>query len=44
MGWVDNNKYYHLIWNNGEYVIDFRSSNIGKDELIEIAKSVQKVE
>ena len=43
MGWLDNNKYYHLIWNNGEYVIEL-GSNIGKDELIEIAKSVQKVE
>ncbi|MCR5480630.1 MAG: DUF4367 domain-containing protein [Ruminococcus sp.] len=43
IGWFDNHNYYHLIWNNGEYVIVI-SSNIGKDELIEIAKSVQKVE
>ena len=43
MGWLDNNNYYNLIWNNGEYVIVI-SSNIGKSELIEIAKSVQKVE
>lgn len=43
IGWYDNHNYYHLIWNNGEYVIDL-GSNIGKDKLIEIAKSVQKVE
>lgn len=43
IGWIDNRNYYHLIWNNGEYVIDL-GSNIGKDKLIEIAKSVQKVE
>ena len=39
----DNNQYYHLVWNNGEYIIILRS-NLSKDELIEIAKSVQKVE
>lgn len=43
IGWFDNHNYYHLIWNNGEYVIVI-SSNIGKSELIGIAKSVQKVE
>lgn len=43
IGWYDNQNYYHLIWNNGEYVIDL-GSNIGKDKLIETAKSVQKVE
>lgn len=43
MGWFDIHNYYHLIWNNGEYVID-TMSNIGKDKLIEIAKFVQKVE
>ena len=43
IGFEDNNGYYHLIWNNGEYIIDL-GSNIGKDVLIEIAKSVQKVE
>ena len=42
-GWIDNQNYYTLIWNNGEYVIEI-SSNIGRDELIEIAKSVQKEE
>ena len=40
---LDNRGYYTLIWNNGEYVFEL-SSNIGKDELISIAKSVQKVE
>ena len=43
IGWFDNHNYYHLIWNNGEYVIEI-SSTIGKDKLIEVAKSVQKVE
>ena len=43
MGWLDNHNYYNLIWNNGEYVIVI-SSNISKSELIEMAKSVQKVE
>jgi len=43
IGFLDNHNYYTLIWNNGEYVIHL-SSNIGKDALIEIAKSVQKVE
>ena len=43
IGWFDNHNYYHLIWNNGEYVIVI-SSNIGRSELIGIAKSVQKVE
>lgn len=39
----DNNQYYHLIWDNGDYIISL-GSNIGKDILIDIAKSVQKVE
>lgn len=43
IGYIDNQNYYTLIWNNGEYVIQI-SSNIGKDALIEIAKSVQKAE
>ena len=43
IGFEDNNGYYHLIWNNGEYIIDL-GSNVGKDVLIEIAKTVQKVE
>jgi len=43
IGFLDNHNYYTLIWNNGEYIIEIRS-NIGKDALIEIAKSVQKVE
>ena len=35
--------YYTLIWNNGEYIIEVESNN-GKNALIDIAKSVQKVE
>ncbi len=39
----DNHEYDHLIWDNGDYIISI-SSNIGKNALVEIAKSVQKVE
>lgn len=39
----DNHQYYHLIWDNGDYIISL-GSNIGKDSLIEIAESVQKIE
>lgn len=31
----DNNQYYTLIWDNGDYIISL-GSNIGKDALIEI--------
>lgn len=41
--YTDNHKYNHLIWDNGDYMLKI-SSNIGKDELISIAKSVQKIE
>lgn len=41
--YCDNRNYYNIIWDNGEYVI-MLSSNIGKNELISIANSVQKVE
>lgn len=41
--YCDRYNYHNLIWDNGEYVIMI-SSNIGKNELIEIANSVQKVE
>ena len=43
IGFLDNNNYYTLVWNNGEYIIE-TMSNIGKDALIEIANSVQKAE
>ena len=43
IGFLDNNGYYTLMWNNGEYIINI-GSNIGKNALIEVAKSVQKVE
>lgn len=39
----DNQNYHYLIFDNGDYVIQF-ISNVGKDALIEIAESVQKVE
>ena len=41
--YTDNHNYNHLIWDNGDYMIKI-SSNISKDELISIAKSVQKTE
>lgn len=40
---IDNNDYCHIIWDNGDYIISI-GSNIGENILIEIAKSVQKVE
>ena len=43
IGFLDNQDYYSLLWNNGEYIIAL-SSNLGKDALIEMAKSVQKAE
>ncbi len=39
----DNHQYHVLIWDAGDYIISL-SSNIGKDALISIAESVQKVE
>ena len=38
----DNHNYSHIIWDNGDYIIDI-SSNIDKNALISIAKSVEKV-
>ena len=43
MFFMDNNGYYSIIWNNGEYIIQI-SANLNKDEFIDISKSVQKVE
>lgn len=40
---IDNNDYCHIIWDNGDYIISL-CSNIGENILIDIAKSVQKVE
>ena len=40
---LDNHNYYHIIINSDDYVFDI-SSNNGKDALIDIAESVQKVE
>ncbi len=39
----DNHNYHIIIWDIGDYIITI-NSNIGKDELISIAKSVQKAE
>lgn len=41
--YTDNNDYITVIWDSGEYVIVI-SANFSQNELIEIAKSVQKVE
>ena len=40
---LDNHNYYNIILNSDDYVFDI-GSNIGKDALIDIAESVQKVE
>lgn len=40
---IDNHDYCNIIWDNGDYIISL-GSNIGENILIEIAKSVQKVE
>ena len=40
---LDNQNYYHLIWDNGDYILSI-GSNISKDALICIAESVKKVE
>ncbi len=40
---LDNQNYYHLIWDNGDYILSV-GSNISKNTLIDIAESVQKVE
>ena len=40
---LDNQSYHHLIWDNGDYILNIRS-NIDEDALICIAESVQKVE
>lgn len=39
---LGNNEYY-ISWDNGDYIFDI-TGNISKDELIEAANSVQKVE
>ncbi len=41
--YLDNHNYHNIIWNNGYYTF-FLSSDIGKDELISLAKSVEKIE
>ena len=39
----DNHNFETVVWDNGKYIFSI-SSNIGKNTLIDIAKSVQKVE
>ena len=39
----DNHNYITVIWDNGDYILSL-ASNLGKNALIEIAESVQKVE
>lgn len=39
----DNHNYNVITWDNGNYIISI-NSNVGKDILIDVAKSVQKVE
>ena len=41
--WIDNSDTSHIVWNNGDYFFDL-SSSLGKDVLIDIAKTVQKAE
>lgn len=41
--YCDNHNYNKIVWDNDSYTI-YLSSNIGKNELIEIAESVQKTE
>ncbi len=43
MLFMDNNGYYSITWNNGEYIIQLHT-NLDKSETVDIAKSVQKVE
>ncbi|MDE6424818.1 MAG: DUF4367 domain-containing protein [Ruminococcus sp.] len=40
---IDNNDYCHIIWDNEDYIISL-CSNIDENILIQMAKSVQKVE
>ncbi|MCM1363260.1 MAG: DUF4367 domain-containing protein, partial [Clostridiales bacterium] len=40
---IDNNDYCNIIWDNGDYIISL-GSNIDENTLIQMAKSVQKVE
>lgn len=39
----DNHNFETIVWDDGEYIFSI-GSNIGKDALIDIAKSVKKVE
>lgn len=43
MYFLDNNDFHNLVWDNGDYIINI-DSNCSKDALIDMAKSVQKVE
>ena len=39
----DNHNFKTIVWDNGEYIFSI-GSNVGKNALIDMAKSVQKVE
>ena len=39
MMFIDNNGYYSIIWNNGEYIIQLHT-NLDKSKTVDIAKSV----
>lgn len=41
--WVSNINTAHIMWNNGDYIFNI-TSDIGQNALIDVAKSVQKIE
>ena len=43
ISYYDSHGYYHLVWNNGKYIIELHS-NVSKNALIELAKTVKKAE
>lgn len=43
IAWISNLSTTHIMWNNGEYIFNI-ISDVGQDALIDIAKSVQKIE
>ena len=43
MMFIDNNGYYSIIWNNGEYIIQLHT-NLDKSKTVDIAKKKKKVE
>ncbi|MBE6852157.1 MAG: DUF4367 domain-containing protein [Ruminococcus sp.] len=43
MHYVDNHNFYHLIWENGDYIFTLRT-NSGKKLLLDVANSIKKSE